>query len=63
MQEQQPTISVDEFKKLAGKDAEQYSDVQLSEIINQLDVLAMLYINNLKRADSNPTVGSGSKVP
>ncbi len=61
--QEQPTISVDEFKKLAGKDAEQYSDEQLSEIINQLDVLAMMYINNLKRADRSPPVGSGSKVP
>lgn len=61
--QEQPTISIDEFKKLAGKDAELYSDEQLSEIINHLEVLAEMFINNSKRADTNPSVGSGSKVP
>jgi len=53
MQEQQPTISVDELKKISGKEAELYSDEQLLEIINQLDVIAMMFINNSKRADES----------
>ena len=60
--QEQLTISIDEFKKLAGKKAEQYSDEQLSEIIDQLDVLAGLYINSCARAEKQP-ISSGSKVP
>jgi hypothetical protein len=51
MQEQQPTMSIEQFRQLAGKEASKFSDEQIIELINQLEILAGLYINNLKRAD------------
>lgn len=51
MQEEEPTISIEEFRKLSPNESSEYSDEQISEFIDQLDILAGLYINNLKRAD------------
>lgn len=48
MQEQEAIISVKEFRKFAGKEAERFSDDEVLELINQLDILAQLYINSRK---------------
>ncbi len=41
-------ISIKEFRKFAGKEAERFSDEEVLELINQLDILAQLYINSRK---------------
>lgn len=37
-------ITVSEFRKMVGKEAEQYSDEQISKLIVQLDFIAELFI-------------------
>lgn len=41
-------ISTDEFRKAAGKAAEQFSDAQAQELIAELDLIAGLFIEQEK---------------
>lgn len=42
-------ISIKEFRKVAGKASDQFSDEQISELIMQLDYLAEIFVNKTLR--------------
>jgi hypothetical protein len=44
--QEQTIITVEEFRKLAGKEAEQFSDEQIQELIIGLDFMAQLFIKS-----------------
>jgi hypothetical protein len=46
-------ISIDEFRKVAGKDADQYDDVQIKELILHLDFMAQLFNKNQRSKKEN----------
>ena len=56
--EMKQIISIKEFRKIAGKASEQFSDEQISELIMQLDYLAEIFVNKTLRkqeeSDSEP---------
>lgn len=43
---EQPIISVEEFRELAGVASEQFSDDEITELIIQLDFMAQLFIKS-----------------
>lgn len=45
-----PIMTVKEFRKLAGKDARDYSDTQIEEMIAQLDLIAGLFIKQVNNS-------------
>lgn len=49
-----PVMTVIEFRKLAGKDARGYSDDQIVEMIAQLNLIAGLFIKQVKINDTVP---------
>lgn len=47
-------ISIKEFRKIASKASEQFSDEQISELIMQLDYLAEIFVNKtLRKQEEN----------
>lgn len=47
-------ISIKEFRKIAGKTSDQFSDEQISELIMQLDYLAEIFVNKtLRKQEEN----------
>lgn len=52
--ESKQIISTKEFRKIAGKASEQFSDEQISELIMQLDYLAEIFVNKtLRKQEEN----------
>lgn len=52
--ESKQVISIKEFRKIAGKASEQFSDEQISELIMQLDYLAEIFVNKtLRKQEEN----------
>lgn len=52
--ESKQIISIKEFRKIAGKASEQFSDEQISELIMQLDYLAEIFVNKtLRKQEEN----------
>jgi hypothetical protein len=50
---EQPIISVEEFRKLAGIASESFSDDEITELIMQLDFMAQLYIKSQKQGEKH----------
>lgn len=47
-------ISIKEFRKVAGKASDQFSDEQITELIMQLDYLAEIFVNKtLRKQEEN----------
>ncbi len=52
--EMKQVISINEFRRIAGKASEQFSDEQISELIMQLDYLAEIFVNKtLRKQEEN----------
>lgn len=49
MESQEGIINVAEFRRFAGKDADQFSDAQIRELILQLDFLAQQFVKSQRR--------------
>lgn len=45
-----PTMSVAEFRKLTGKQSQQFSDEQITDIVNELTLYADLYIKSIQQS-------------
>lgn len=50
---EQPIISVEEFRKLTGFASESFSDDEITELIMRLDFMAQLYINSQKLGEKH----------
>lgn len=47
--DEQLIITIEEFRKRAGKEAAQFSDKQIIELIKDLDFMATMFINEIRR--------------
>ncbi len=63
--ESKQIISIKEFRKIAGKASEQFSDEQISELIMQLDYLAEIFVNKTlrKQEESDSETDEEAAVP
>lgn len=58
-------ISIKEFRKIAGKASEQFSDEQISELIMQLDYLAEIFVTKTlrKQEENDSEIDEEAAVP
>lgn len=52
----QPVMTVKEFRKLAGKSVDQFSDEQVEDMIEQLDLIAGLFIKTIRDDEDKSVV-------
>lgn len=52
----EPTINIEEFRKITGLASTDMEDSTITDVVSQLELIADIYINQTKNADENERV-------